>query len=122
MVPIAIPTHLPIDREHALALGHTHVGPTQADVHEVNAHQSVKFIPPPRWNHLESMDEEEKSAMDAGIWTPTLTSPSAQWDNDWNRLTFCSDPWHRIPMKGVTYTHGMLNGLWQGRMLVRISL
>jgi hypothetical protein len=118
MVPIGIPTHLPIDRAHAVALGHTHVRPTQADVHEVNQYQSCKMIEPTPWDYMAAMSEEEKKLMDNGLWTPTLGSASAKWDNDWNRMTFCYDPWHRMPLKGVTYTHGLLNGLWQGRMLV----
>jgi hypothetical protein len=36
-------------------------------------------------------------------------------------MTFCFDPWNKMPLKGVTYTHGMLNGLWQGRMLVPVQ-
>lgn len=120
MVPISIPTHLPIDRAHALALGHTHVGPTQADVHEVNAHQSVKFVPPSRWDYQETMTKEDIWAMNNGFWAPTLTSASGQWDNDWNRMSSCYDPCQKIQSK-VTYTYGMLNGLWQGRMLVRIA-
>ena len=59
--------------------------------------------------------------MDGGLWTPTLGSPSAMWDNDWNRASFRFDPWQKMPLKGVTYTHGMLSGLWQGRMLVSLS-
>jgi hypothetical protein len=118
MVPIGIPTHLPIDRAHALSLGHTHVRPTQADVHEVNGHQSVKLVGIGKWGYYAEMGEEERGVMDAGLWTPTLGSASAEWDNDWNRASFCFDPWQKMPLKGVTYTHGMLNGLWQGRMLV----
>jgi hypothetical protein len=66
------------------------------------------------------MTEEDIQAMDNGFWTPTLTSASGQWDNDWNRMLFCCDPWQKIHSK-VTYTHGMLNGLWQGRMLVPVQ-
>ena len=44
MWPIGVPAHLPIDRTHALSLGLTDVRPTQADIHEVNRHQSVKMI------------------------------------------------------------------------------
>jgi hypothetical protein len=121
MVPIGIPTHLPIDRAHALSLGHTHVRPTQADVHEVNGHQSVKLVGIGKWGYYAEMGEEERGVMDAGLWTPTLGSASAEWDNDWNRASFCFDPWQKMPLKGVTYTHGMLNGLWQGRMLVSLA-
>jgi hypothetical protein len=117
-VPIGIPTHLPVNRAHALSLGHTHVHPTQADVHEVNRHESVKMVQRGLWDYMANMTEAEKKIMYDGLWTPTLTSASAKWDNDWNRMTFCYDPWRRMPLKGVTYTHGMLNGLWQGRMLV----
>ncbi|KAF7976205.1 hypothetical protein HWV62_7390 [Athelia sp. TMB] len=118
IIPIGIPPHLPVDRAQAIALGHTHVRPTQADVREVNAHQSVRMVPPPNWNYRDSLSPAELDAMAHGLWTPSLTSASALWDNDWNRSTFCFDPWETAPHKGVTYTHGMFNGLWQGRMLV----
>lgn len=117
-IPIGIPPHLPIDRAHAIALGHTHVRPTQADVHEVNAHQTVKMVTPPKWDYHADLSEDQKEAMVGGLWTPTLRTTSAMWDNDWNRSVFCFDPWQTTPMRGVTYTHGIFNGLWQGRMLV----
>jgi hypothetical protein len=69
---------------------------------------------------MSTMSEKEKELTDSGLWTPFLSAVSAQWDNDWNRATFCYDPWRNMPLKGVTYTHGMLNGLWQGRMLVSL--
>jgi hypothetical protein len=116
MVPFAIPPHLPIDRAQALSLGRTHVGPTQADVHEVNAHRSVKLMQHQPWNYWETMSEEGKT--DVGPDARTLPSASAKWDNDWNRMTFCVDPWYKMPLKGMTYTYGMLDGLWQGRMMV----
>ncbi|KZP26511.1 hypothetical protein FIBSPDRAFT_782032 [Athelia psychrophila] len=118
ILPIGVPPHLPIDRATAIALGHTHVRPTQADVHEVNAHQSVQMVPPPDWNYTDSLSLSELDAMHQGLWTPSLTSASAMWDNDWNRSAFCFDPWSTPKVKGITYTHGMFNGLWQGRMLV----
>lgn len=117
-VPIGVPNQLPIDRAHAISLGHAHVQPTQSDVHEVNAHQSVKIIQRPPWDYMTNMSDKEIQLMDLGLWTSTLTSASAKWDNDWNRMKFCYDPWHRMPSKDATYTHGILNGLWQGRMLV----
>lgn len=116
VVPFAIPPNLPVDRAQALALGRTQVGPTQADVHEFNAHQSVKLVQRQPWNYWEIMSEEGKTDIDPD--TRTLSSASAKWDNDWNRMNFCVDPWHKIPLKGMTYTYGMLDGLWQGRMMV----
>lgn len=118
IVPIRIPTILPIDRAHAISLGDTYVHPTQADVHEVNTHQSVKIVQRPPWDYRTNMSDEETQLMDHGLWMPTLMSASAQWDNDWNRTKFCYDPWLRMPSKDATYTDGILNGLWQGRMLV----
>ena len=122
MVPIGIPTHLPIDRDHAISLGHTHVRPTQADVHEVNNYHSVSTVEHGPWDYLARMSNEEQKQFKDGLWTPTLTSASAKWDNEWNRAAFCHDPWNSMPLKGVTYTHGMLNGLWQGRMLVSFRI
>lgn len=117
-IPIGIPHHLPRDRAHALELGHTHIGPTAADVQEVNQYPSVQFVEKTEWDYHNRMSAKELEQMDGGVWTTDLTTASSYWDNDWNRSAYCFDPWLPIEPKGVTYTHGMLNGLWQGRMLV----
>ena len=121
MVPLSIPPHLAINRAQALSLGYTHVCPTMADIHEANAYQSVKLVERASWDYYAGMDEEQRKLMDGGLWTPTLGSPSAMWDNDWNRASFHFGPWQKMPLRGVTYKHGMLSGLWQGRILVSLS-
>jgi hypothetical protein len=54
----------------------------------------------------------------SGVSTADLKLPSAKWDNDWMRLTYCYNPWLDQPSKGTVYTSGLLTGLWQGRMIV----
>ena len=117
-VPIPIPPQLPRDRAHAIELGHIHISPTAADVQEVNDHLTVQFVDRTEWDYHTKMSDEQLEQMDEGLWTEDLNTASSRWDNDWNRSAFCFDPWLRTKLKGVTYTHGMLNGLWQGRMLV----
>jgi hypothetical protein len=118
IVPFNIPPHLPVNREHAMQLGHFEVGPTQDDVVEFNAHINTKLPPATRWNWWEDLTAEELSLGFSGVWTPKLKLPSAKWDNDWMRLNYCYNPWIDIPAKGTVYTPGMLTGLWQGRMIV----
>jgi hypothetical protein len=56
-----------------------------------------------------------------GAWRHDLLAPSAAWDNDWERSTVCWDPWTNIELKGTVYTFGSMDGLWQGRLLVRLA-
>jgi len=116
MVPIGINPLTSPSIAHTPYPSATRTSPTQADVHEVNRHQSVKLVKRAEWDYYAKMDEEQRKLLDGGLWTPTLGSASAMWDNDWNRASFCFDPWQKMPLKGVTYTHGMLNG-FNGRVV-----
>jgi len=115
-----LPHHpeLPLNREHAVALGRTFIAPTIADIDEANAHRAVALAPHGSWGWREQLDDEQGELEDDGVWRTTLTATSAAWDNDWNRWCGCIDPWVSDPLKGVVYTLGSLNGLWQGRLLV----
>lgn len=121
-IPFAIPPHLPRNRAHALQLGRRDVVPTQADVIEFNAHKDTKLPPRTKWDWWADLTDDELAVEDSGISRPDLKATSAKWDNDWMRLRFCSDPWVHTPLKGPVYTAGMLTGLWQGRMLVSLSI
>lgn len=57
------------------------------------------------------MTGEDKRVVDVSLWNPMPTSASGQRDNDRNRIAFCSDFWQKMPMKGETYTHDILDGL-----------
>ncbi|KAH7914544.1 hypothetical protein BJ138DRAFT_1133285 [Hygrophoropsis aurantiaca] len=103
LVPIGVPPHLPLTRAHAHQLGHTGIGPTQEDVHELNNHNIVKLPPPSTF--LSDDDTSNKPS-------------SLAWDDDWFRLTDCLSPFDNVPLKNTHYTPGSLDGLWQGRMLI----
>ncbi|KAH9830428.1 uncharacterized protein C8Q71DRAFT_886156 [Rhodofomes roseus] len=115
-----LPHHpeLPLNREQAIALGRTFIAPTIADIDEANAHRAVTLAPHGSWDWRERLDAAQGKLEDDGVWRTTLTATSATWDNDWHRWCGCIDPWMVDHLKGVTYTLGSLNGLWQGRLLV----
>lgn len=119
-----LPHHpeLPVNREHAIALGRTFVAPTLADIDEANAHRAVRLVSHGAWDWREKLDAAQGKLEDDGVWRTTLTAASVAWDNDWHRWCGCIDPWVNDPLKGVVYTLGSLNGLWQGRLLVRVLL
>ncbi|KAI0053416.1 hypothetical protein FA95DRAFT_1579522 [Auriscalpium vulgare] len=117
IVPLAIPPTLPVDRAQALALGITR-GQTQADIIEVNSHLGAQPLPPTDWDWKESLTPEQRALEESGLWSKHLVAPSASWDNDWERCNNCWDPWSQPELKGVVYTFGMLDGLWQGRLLI----
>jgi len=119
-LPLEVPAGVPRDREHANQLGITR-GQTQADLIEVNSHKGAKVVPPTHWDWKDALKPEELELEEQGTWTLDLKAASAQWDNDWERLTNCWDPWSQPELKGVVYTPGMMDGLWQGRILVRMS-
>ena len=121
VVPFSVPPQLPLTRAHAIQLGVLEVGPTQADIIEVNAHLDTKLVPQTVWDWWEDLTDEELLQEDNGIASMTLASPSSKWDNDWMRLAYCSNPWIHVPGKGRVYTTGLLTGLWQGRMLVSLD-
>ncbi|KAG6829275.1 hypothetical protein H0H92_005095 [Tricholoma furcatifolium] len=74
--------------------------------------QSTSPVPPPlpRWVGK----APHAMATGEGI------SKSRQWDMDWMRVRFCGNIWRpspRIPY-GTMYEFGVLDGLWQGSLLV----
>ncbi|KAI6097267.1 hypothetical protein EDD16DRAFT_1902612 [Pisolithus croceorrhizus] len=114
--PVGVPSHLPRDRQHAFQLGLTTIGPTQEDVHELNANKVAKLVPPtrPDGNWSESIQGWDTMAADQRA----AKAPSARWDNDWYRLVDCTDIFRPISLKRSHYTPGTMSGLWQGRMLI----
>lgn len=113
-----VPDRLPLNRAHANQLGIAG-GQTQADLIEVNTHKGAQFLPPSDWDWKAKLTLEEFRYESDGEWKKDLKAPSVQWDNDYERIRYCWDPWSQPILKGSTYTFGCLDGLFQGRMLVR---
>ena len=120
MIPLDILSALPVDWLIALAQG---VRPpqTQADIIEVNSHAGAHLVPSSHWDWNSTLTSEQRRLEEEGIWMRNLVAPSVAWDNDWERSTTCWDPWADVELKGTVYTFGSMDGLWQGRMLVRCS-
>jgi hypothetical protein len=121
MTPLQTPPDLPVDRPAALAQGISW-GQTQADIIEVNSHSSTQFVPPSDWNWKSTLTPEQRRIEEEGAWRRDLLSPSAAWDSDWERSTTCWDPWAQVDLKGTVYAFGSMDGLWQGRLMVRPDL
>jgi hypothetical protein len=121
MTPLQCPPDLPVDRPAALAQGISW-GQTQADIIEVNSHSSAQLVPASDWNWKSALTPEQMLVEEDGSWRRDLLAPSAAWDNDWERSTACWNPWAHVELKGTVYTFGSLDGLWQGRLLVRPNL
>jgi hypothetical protein len=118
MTPLQAPSDLPVDRPTALEQG-INWGQTQADITEVNSHSSAQLVPTSDWNWKSTLTPEQRRIEEDGVWRRDLLAPSATWDNDWERSTTCWDPWAHVELKGTVYTFGSMDGLWQGRMMVR---
>ncbi|KAI0295023.1 hypothetical protein BC826DRAFT_1104480 [Russula brevipes] len=116
-IPLVVPPGLPVDRPAALAQGISW-GPTQADIIEVNSHFGARFVPASHWDWKSTLAPEQRIIEEDGAWRRDLLSPSAAWDNDWERFITCWDPWASVELKGTVYTFGSLDGLWQGRLLI----
>ncbi|KAF4573635.1 hypothetical protein EYR36_008153 [Pleurotus pulmonarius] len=126
-----IPPHLPATREEAIRIareawereqrdnglvvgengvvwdGRMRVGPTKEDIIYFNGHKGTQL--PTRTSWYDSWD---------GLNTFSIP-PSVRWDNDYFRSRYCYDVFlERGRRNGDVYTPGMLEGLWQGRMLV----
>lgn len=43
-------------------------------------------------------------------------------EQDWMRLRVCFDPWSPEGFRDRVFTPGMLNGVWEGRWLVRLLM
>lgn len=120
-IPLTTPDGIPVDRPAALAQGVTW-GQTRADIIEVNSHFGAQFVDPSHWDWKSTLTPEQRRIEEDGIWRRDLRSPSAAWDNDWERFTTCGNPWADVQLKGVVYTFGSMDGLWQGRLMVRFTL
>ncbi|EGO31272.1 hypothetical protein SERLADRAFT_353830 [Serpula lacrymans var. lacrymans S7.9] len=114
VVPLGVPPHLPYNRAHALQLGFNMVGPTQEDIHELNAHKFAKLVPRMQWDWRAALTDRQLALDEEGF----DQSASVQWENDWSRLTECIDPFSRMSIPSTKYAFGLLDGLWQGRLLV----
>lgn len=119
--PLQVPPDLLVDRPTALSQGISW-GQTQADLVEVNSHTSAQLVPPSHWDWKSTLTPEQRMIEEDGAWRHDLLAPSASWDNDWERSVNCWDPWAQVDLKGTVYTFGSLDGLWQGRLLVRFNL
>ncbi|TFY66405.1 hypothetical protein EVG20_g4681 [Dentipellis fragilis] len=123
MIELQGPPGMPVDRTAANLIPNFR-GPTQEDLHDVNSHKGARFVPRGDWDWKSQLTSDERMREEDGTshWgvgdSPKLLATSALWDNDWERLNNCWDPWSRPPLKGPVYTPGTLSGLWQGRMLV----
>ena len=115
--PVGVPPHLPRTRDHAFQLGLNMVGPTQEDVQELNEHKVAKFVPTSTWEWWNDIKDYDTLGLQARL----KVAPSARWDDDWNRLADSNSIFKPISLKRMHYTPGLLSGLWQGRMLVRIT-
>jgi hypothetical protein len=120
-IPLAIPNDLPVDRPTALAQGISW-GQTQADIIEVNEHAGAQFVDTSDWDWKSTLTPEQRRIEEDGACTRDLRAPSVAWDNDWERFTKCWDPWAIVELKGTVYRFGSMDGLWQGRLLVRFIL
>ena len=120
MVPLDIPSALPVDWPTAMAQGIS-TSQTQADIIEVNSHAGAQFVPPSHWDWKSALTPEQRELEEDGIWRRDLLATSAAWDCDWERSTTCWDPWAEPELKGTLYSFGSMDGLWQGRMLVRYA-
>ncbi|RDX46801.1 hypothetical protein OH76DRAFT_1442743 [Lentinus brumalis] len=111
-VPYDPPSVLPIDRLHADPADG--VRPTQADFIEWASIRGVQLYEPSPDAH----PSEEQRLEDACSGHKQLVSASSRFDNDWNRLTGCVDPYRDLPPKGVVYTFGSIAGMFAGRMQI----
>ncbi|KAF9495584.1 hypothetical protein BDN71DRAFT_1447235 [Pleurotus eryngii] len=130
-VGFSIPPHLPATREEAIRLareaweseqrenglvvgengvvwdGRMRVGPTKEDIVYFNGHKGTQL--PVRTSWYDGWDGPDALSI----------PPSLRWDNDYYRSRYCYDVFlERGRRNGDVYTPGMLDGLWQGRMLV----
>lgn len=92
--PFHIPDALHVNRDAAYEAGITTVIPTQEDYIRFNQHKAAAVVPKGK------------------------LATSTSWDEDWQRIRYCYNPWAIPPRKGSTYVYGSLDGTWMGRMLV----
>lgn len=122
-VSIPPPPGIPLNRAHAISLNLPDGIPTVEDYEEMNAHKSAQFVDVGSWDWRAELDDEQGKLEDDNVWRRGLKSASSRWDNDWQRWSYCWDPWNeKDDLKGVVYTYGTLSGLWQGRAMVWLNL
>ena len=95
--PIAVAPGVPDSRQAALQNGQDWVLPTRIDIDEFNAQEAAR----PPWPSHDEFD----------------VIPSIQFDDCFQRLTDCRDPFSGARL--APYTIGSLTGDFSGRMLVR---
>ncbi|KAI0713110.1 hypothetical protein C8T65DRAFT_717820 [Cerioporus squamosus] len=115
-VPYDPPSVLPIDRTHADPADG--VRPTQADFIEWASIRGVQLYEPGTRDSLDALSSEQHRLENACSGRKELVSVSSRFDNDWNRLTGCIDPYRDLPLKGVVYTFGSIAGMFAGRMQI----
>jgi hypothetical protein len=111
-----VPDDLPRDRAHAVQIGGNMIRPTREDMNELNAHKIVQFGPTASSNLWKELTHKQMQQEDEG----DLKADSVRYDVDWQRLTSCWDVWRPTLAKSPPYVIDSLEGLWQGRILVRI--
>ncbi|KAK0490365.1 hypothetical protein IW261DRAFT_1325342 [Armillaria novae-zelandiae] len=105
---LAMDPSLPRDRADAIQRGM--IGPTQADVIEIN--RNILGGPNNKDGGTKFPDSVASAGPDG---VDEWSQASRQYDADWYRLRLCADLKFR---RGDVYTLGSLTGLWAGRMLV----
>jgi hypothetical protein len=96
-------------------MGHLNIGPTQADMAELNLYKPTRFPMPTKFHWLEDLTEED-------VESRYFKTASTMYDHDWERIAHCVDPRKPSPRKGLVYTPGCMNGFWVGRMLVSVLM
>lgn len=115
IIPFNIPHHLP--RTRAEAPPSADPRPTQEDFIEINSHRGAE--PPPRitWD----WDQGCKLVNGSPDKSASNRDDSARWDSDYWRRRLCGNAWQVQPKwrPGKVYVPGSMDGLWQGRLVVR---
>lgn len=111
LIPFAAAPHFRATRREADEAGIVDVGPTREDIQEVNSGRAVRLV-----------DEGDPSELF-----------SQRWDCDWFRSRQCharqlvgesgnaKRKRKTVERKGQVYQPGTMDGLWQGRIVVRVD-
>ncbi|KXN84961.1 hypothetical protein AN958_11806 [Leucoagaricus sp. SymC.cos] len=116
IIPFNIPPHLP--RTRAEAQPSTTPSPTQEDFIEINSHRGAEFQPCITW------DWDQGHRLVNGVPDTSDYDHSVRWDPDYWRRRLCGDAWQAEPKwrPGKVYVPGSMDGLWQGRLVVRFPV
>lgn len=139
--PLPIPPHFAQNRAELHARNNFEIGPTVADMHELNWSWTARL---PMERAAGASDSSEDWDIPSGPTSSALlrlggsddpASPwcgkapcssvmggkSKGWDADWWRLRLCGDLRRTDPRVryGSVYEPGCMDGLWVGRLLVR---